>query len=80
MHHHWWDPFNPETAGAEDFTQWADSRNLLLLNESDEDSANLGTFFRPNLTRPSVLDLTFATPNLADKVDDWEQIPCQAKI
>jgi hypothetical protein len=34
-----------------------------------------GTFFRPNLARPSVLDLTFTTSTLTSRIDDWQILP-----
>jgi hypothetical protein len=41
-------------------------RNCELLNIPDE-----STFERSNTTNTSVIDLTFATPNLAPKILDW---------
>jgi hypothetical protein len=34
-----------------------------------------GTFFRPNLARLSVLDLTFTTSTLTSRIDDWQILP-----
>ncbi|KAF1934959.1 hypothetical protein EJ02DRAFT_439547 [Clathrospora elynae] len=35
----------------------------------------IGTFFRTNMSRESVLDLTFATQDLAGKIEDWQVLP-----
>ena len=35
----------------------------------------IGTFFRPNLARESVLDLTLATSSIANQVQDWQVLP-----
>jgi len=34
-----------------------------------------GTFFRSNLARESVLDLTLATSSLANRIKDWQTLP-----
>jgi hypothetical protein len=59
-HHHWWDPLATTVSpGTECFLHWIEAQQLELLN-----TPGTGTFFRPNMSRKSVLDLTFATPDL----------------
>ena len=69
-HHPWWDPLAQESPGAGQLIEWLEQRDLELLN-----SPGTGTFFRPNLARESVLDLSFATPLLANKIQDWQVLP-----
>ena len=67
-HHPWWDPLCTSTSpGAPPFVEWIESQNLSLLN-----TPGTGTFFRPHLSRESVLDLSLVTPDLADKAIDWQ--------
>ena len=70
IHHPWWDPLAPMSTGAQQLVEWIDQQNLSLLNSPGE-----STFFRPNLTRGSVIDLTLATENLATKIQDWQILP-----
>lgn len=70
LHHPWWDPLAPTSPGAEDLVDWADSSNLELLN-----IPGTGTFFRPNLSRESIIDLTFATASIAGRIQDWVVLP-----
>ncbi|KAF7573993.1 hypothetical protein PtrM4_056160 [Pyrenophora tritici-repentis] len=49
------------------FVEWIEAQNLSLLN-----TPGTGTFFRPHLSRETVLDLSLATPDLADKAIDWQ--------
>ncbi len=63
-HHPWWDPLASASPNAEVLVTWIEDQNLSLLNTPGE-----GTFYRPNLKRPSVLDLTLATPSLANQID-----------
>ncbi|KAF1938313.1 hypothetical protein EJ02DRAFT_474145, partial [Clathrospora elynae] len=67
----WWDPLctNP-SSGADNFTQWIEAQHLELIN-----IPGIGTFFRPNMSRESVLDLAFATQDLAGKIEDWQVLP-----
>ncbi|EOA85609.1 uncharacterized protein SETTUDRAFT_112536, partial [Exserohilum turcica Et28A] len=44
--------------------------NLTLLN-----TLGVGTFFRAYMRQESVLDLTFATNNIATSIQDWQTIP-----
>jgi len=68
-HHPNWDPLARTSVGAREFVEWIEANNLNLLNTLGDT-----TFFRPN-TRPSVLDLTLATPALASKIQDWQTLP-----
>jgi hypothetical protein len=70
-HHPWWDPLTTTTSSnAELLVDWIEESNLSLLNTPGQ-----GTFYRPNLQRPSVLDLTLATASLADRIVDWQVLP-----
>src|ERR1700709_412874 len=71
LHHAWWDPLtNTTTPGSKEFIDWTELKSLELLNEP-----GIGTFYRPNLIRESVLDLSLATPILANKVQNWSITP-----
>ena len=71
LHHPLWDP---DTTGssreADDLHDWIEENNLHLLN-----TPGTGTFFRANMNRESVLDLSLATDNLANRIEDWQIIP-----
>ena len=69
-HHPWWDPLAQKTPGADQFIEWLEQHDLELLN-----SPGTGTFFRPNLTRESVLDLSFTISSLANRIQDWQVLP-----
>ena len=70
-HHPWWDPHTTATSSdAESLVEWIENQDLALLN-----SIGTGTFFRPNMTEESVLDLTFATRDLVSKIEDWQVLP-----
>jgi len=66
-HHPWWDPLARPTTGANELVEWLESQELALLN-----TPGVGTFYRPNLARESVLDLTLATSSIASRVQDWQ--------
>jgi hypothetical protein len=52
-HHPWWDPLATTVSpGADCFLDWIEAQQLELLN-----TPGTGTFFRPNMSRESVLDL-----------------------
>ena len=69
-HHPLWDPLNSISPRAQHFINWLEGNNLELIN-----TPGTGTFYRPNLERPSILDLTFATSYIASKIDNWEVLP-----
>ena len=69
-HHPRWDPLNQTSPNAEGLATWIEHNNLTLLNTPGE-----RTFYRPNLKRPSIIDLTLATTSLADQIDDWQVLP-----
>jgi ribonuclease HI len=69
-HHPWWDPLAKTSAGADDLVNWIEIQDLALLN-----TPGTGTFFRPNLARKSVLDLTLASSSLANRIEDWQVLP-----
>jgi ribonuclease HI len=70
-HHHWWDPLSNSTSPlADQLVEWVHDQKLELLNEP-----GVGTFSRPNMRHESVLDLSFATQDLASLIDDWQVMP-----
>jgi hypothetical protein len=69
IHHSWWDPLARHSQGSRELVEWIETNHLSLLN-----SPGKPTFFRPH-TRPSILDLTLATPSLATKAIDWQTLP-----
>ena len=69
-HHPWWDPLAKPSTGADKLVDWFENQDLALLN-----TPGTGTFFRPNLARESVLDLTLATSSLANRIEDWQVLP-----
>src|SRR5271156_3885936 len=69
-HHPWWDPLARKGQGADDLVNWIDEQQLELLN-----TPGTGTFFRPNMDRESVIDLTLITRSLARQAQDWQVLP-----
>ncbi len=69
-HHPWWDPLVPQSTNSSYLIDIIERYSLNLLNTPGE-----GTFYRPNMSIPSVLDLTFATQGIVDKIQDWQIIP-----
>ena len=69
-HHPLWDPLGSISPRAQYLINWLESNNLELIN-----TPGTGTFYRPNLERPSILDLTFATSSIANKIHKWEVLP-----
>src|ERR1700691_3452145 len=69
-HHPWWDPLAPQSPNASFLIELIEKHSLALLNSPGE-----GTFYRPNMARPSVLDLTLATQGIVNKVIDWQILP-----
>ncbi len=69
-HHPWWDPLAPQSANASYLLNIIDKYSLNLLNTPGE-----GTFYRPHMASPSVIDLTFANQGIVNKVQDWQVLP-----
>lgn len=65
LHHPWWDPLTPVSPGIGPFINWLEERDLVLLNSPRE-----GTFFRKDIVRQSVLDLTLVTRSLYNSIED----------
>jgi hypothetical protein len=70
IHHPWWDPLAKKSPGADELIEWLEQQDQHLIN-----LPGTGTFFRPHLTRESVLDLSFASNSLASKIQDWQVLP-----
>jgi exonuclease III len=66
-HHPWWDPLARKSPNSDRLIEWLEERELELINKPGET-----TFFRPNLIRESVLDLTLATKSIASYIEDWQ--------
>ncbi|KAH7556799.1 hypothetical protein BM1_06233 [Bipolaris maydis] len=66
-HHPWWDPGCKTSQDGQLLADWIEDQNLSLLN-----TPGATTFFRPNMSRETTLDLSIATPDLEDKVKDWQ--------
>ena len=66
-HHPWWDPLAQKSNRAEELVDWLEQQSLTLQN-----TPGIGTLYRPNLVRESVLDLTFTTSSLASRISDWQ--------
>jgi hypothetical protein len=65
-HHPWWDPLKPQSTHAVHLISYIENHSLRLLNKIGE-----GTFYRSNMSIPSVLDLSFATSGIITKIKDW---------
>ena len=59
-----------QSPGAESFIEWIEEQNPMLLNTPGE-----GTFFRSHMARESILDLSFCTPDLEPRIQDWQVLP-----
>ena len=62
-HHPWWDPLVPQSANLVYLTDLINKYSLNLLNTPKE-----GTFCRPNITNPFIIDLTFITQGIANQI------------
>lgn len=69
-HHPWWDPLAAQSYNAQVLLDVIENNSLHLLNTPGE-----GTFYRPHMEAPSVLDLTFTTQGVVNKVEDWQILP-----
>ncbi|EDN96572.1 hypothetical protein SS1G_01498 [Sclerotinia sclerotiorum 1980 UF-70] len=69
-HHPWWDPFSNKSSNADLLAEWFEDHNLILFNEP-----GTSTFYRTNMTNPSVLDLTLATDSVSPYITDWQVLP-----
>jgi ribonuclease HI len=71
LHHNWWNPRTEyNSPNSVEFVNWIENQDFNLINKPGK-----GTFFRPHMNQESILDLTFATPNLANKINNWLIIP-----
>jgi len=69
-HHPWWDPLRAQSSNAIYLLDLIKTYELELLNTPGE-----GTFYRPNMSTPSVIDLSFATKGVVNKIQDWQVLP-----
>jgi ribonuclease HI len=71
IHHPWWDPLSPKRGvNIDEFIDLIYNKDLILLNEPGK-----GTFYRNHMIRPTVIDLTFISEGLNNKVIDWQIVP-----
>jgi len=68
--HPWWDPLRAQSSNAIYLLDLIKTYELELLNTPGE-----GTFYRPNMSTPSVIDLSFATKGVVNKIQDWQVLP-----
>jgi len=54
----------------DEFIDIINNKDLILLNEP-----GVGTFFRRHMARPTVIDLTFTSRGLSNKIEDWQVLP-----
>lgn len=70
LHHSQWEVQATSSPEADKLVEWMEINHLELLN-----TPGSGTFFRPKMIRPSVIDLTIASPTIADRIEHWQVIP-----
>ena len=69
-HNPWWDPRRPQSPNSPHLIDFIKLYSLELLNTPGE-----GTFYRPNMAFPSVIDLSFASSSILNRVQDWQVLP-----
>ncbi|RPA71420.1 hypothetical protein BJ508DRAFT_336054 [Ascobolus immersus RN42] len=67
-HHLWWNSNTTQERNAETLVPLLEDHHFDLLNEPD-----VCTHFPANGNNPSVLDLTFASPDVFDAISGWSQ-------
>jgi len=70
IYYPWWDPLKPQSSYIVHLISYIENYSLRLLNKIGE-----GTFYRSNISIPSVLDLSFATSGIVTKIKDWQVLP-----
>ena len=70
LHHQLWEPNAIACKNAEDLVEWVEKEGLELLNTPGH-----GTFFRPQMSHATTIDLSFATLTVAKRVEDWQVLP-----
>lgn len=70
IHHPQWDPLRPPSTYTTHLISYIETHSLRLLNKPGE-----GTFYRSNMSTPSVLDLSFATSGIVTKIKDQQVLP-----
>lgn len=68
-HHPDWDLFHTKSHRADDLHAWFEEKGLVLTNTIGD-----GTFYRPNMKVPSVIDLTLTTADMEKNIHDWQTI------
>jgi hypothetical protein len=63
IYYPWWDPLASQSANSSYLLDIIEKYSLNLLNIPGE-----GTFYRPNMTIPSIIDLTFIIRGIVNQV------------
>ncbi|PMD54322.1 uncharacterized protein K444DRAFT_540263, partial [Hyaloscypha bicolor E] len=64
------DFLKPQSSYIVYLISYIENHSLRLLNKPGK-----GTFYRPNISTPSILDLSFATSGIITKIKDWQVLP-----
>ena len=71
LHHESWDPGCTNVSQLSvRFREWLDQHDFTLGN-----TIGVGTFFRPHMSKASVLDLVFTRGEAASRFQDWQTLP-----
>ena len=66
LHHRLWEPEAKSSPEADKLAEWIEDNELELVNTPGN-----GTFYRSNMKNPTTIDLTLATPAIAQNIYDW---------
>lgn len=69
IHHPLWENKASITNEGEELVDWIDEHQMELLNTPGVD-----TFYRPQMTQATVIDLTLATGTIAERIQDWQVV------
>ena len=61
-----WEPEAKSSPEADKLAEWIEDNELELVNTPGN-----GTFYRSNMKNPTTIDLTLATPAIAQNIYDW---------
>ena len=70
VHHPLWESQASITTEGENLVEWMEENELELANLPGQ-----GTFFRPQMTQATVIDLTLASNLMSDRIQDWQTLP-----
>lgn len=69
IHHPLWESLASISSEGEELMDWMDEHQMELLNIPGE-----GTFYRPHMSHATVIDLTFASGAMSERIQDWQVI------